>query len=369
MARATAKKDDMFDEKIEGIDFEKSEWSFENVIPVERYGKTSKYLLSIDFLKLGSMYAKNLIRYNSSIQRGEKIKKTGEIISLFKASKVKQILECAITDSLHGSSIVLNANTQETKIEYDPKEKILKGKGTLELVDGNHRTLAAKRWVELYKKGKVIENPKEFEIPIILEHTDEKGGALIFSELALTPLSIPKSRGSFLQVNKIENAIARKIMKESEFRGKVETISNQPKNDKVISFSTLTTSIQKYIKPETEEKGNIIADELIKYINILVNVFPEVLGSIDKETRKENRKTTLAGEQLFLEAFIASFLDLVGKDDIEPRFRRLKESGFFSRDNQLWKDNVMIGDKLINKRSTQKFILDNVREALKQEIS
>lgn len=352
------------EEKIEGIDWSAKTWTIENVEPVMRYGNVSKYLLSMDFYKLGSAYANELIWYNSSIQRGERIKKTGEVISLFKASKVKQILECALSDQLHGSSIVLNADTEETEIEYNPEDKTLKIKGRLQLVDGNHRTLAGKKWVELYKKGKVVENPKDYEIPVILEHTSEKGSALIFSELALTPTSIPKARGSFLQVNKIENAIARRIMKESEIKGRVETISNQPKGDKIVSFSVLTSSIAKYIKPETEEKGNVIATELIKYINTIVNVFPEVLGNIDIETRKENRKKTLAGEQIFLEAFIASFTDIIGTD-VEKKLKELKQKGFFDRNNELWKQNVMIGEKLINKNSTRNFVVNKVKEVLK----
>lgn len=371
MAR-TAKK--IEEEKIEGIDFGEMNWEFQDVIAQKRYGNISRYVVNLDLYTLGEMYNKKngMIYYYSSIQRGSKLDKHNNEIPIHRASKVKEIIKAVTEDNWHGGAIILNADADLNKIEYDEELKTLKGQGKFFIIDGNHRLLASRKLTEMYKKGKIVQNPKEYEITCIIDVTDDIGAAKIFSEHADLPLRIPKSRSKFLQVESLENIIARKIMRESEIKGRVETTSNNPKGDNVISFNTLVSGLQKYVKPQTKEQAEALGNIIVKYIDIIVNIYPELLGVVDKTTRDENRKKLLASEPMFIEAYFGAFPELVGKDDMVERLKSLRkvikigewQGEVLSRENPVFTQNIMINNKIVNKKSTAKFVTDTIKEYL-----
>jgi hypothetical protein len=356
----------------DNIDYENLIWEFPNTLELIRYGETSKYVVNLNLQLLGESYKNGLIYYRGDIQRGWKVVKDKEI-PIHRPSKVKEIINAIQNDQWHGGSIILNAENKD-EVEYDPDTKILKGHGRLYVIDGNHRLLACKKLAEMYNKGKIIQNPGDYEIVCIIDVTDSMGAAKIFSEHSLLPLRVQKSRSEYLQVTKLENIVARNIMKDSELQGRVETISGQPKGNNVISFNTLISGIE-HIKPSTKEQAEVLSKNLIEYVNIIVNTFPEILGVVDKTTRDENRKLIFAGEPMFLEAFFAAFPVIVGKDDMIERFKSLRKTikigdwqgEVLSRDNQIWMDNITINGKIVNKRGTKKFVKDTIKEYLDTE--
>lgn len=362
---------ELFDENVPNIDFENMTWEFKNVLQQTRYSEPSKYVVNIDLFTLGMAYKNGLIYYLSSVQRGSKLDRNQNEIPIFRAKKVKEIMNAIEMNDWHGGCLI--ANTDTDNIKYDPDTLTLKGKGKLFIVDGHHRLLAAKRLTEKFLKGTGTFDPRNYQIACIIDTTTEEGAAKIFAEHSLLNWKPPKSRGEFLQVDKLENIITRRIMRESELRGKIETNTNQARGNNVCTFNAISNSISNHMKDiKTKEQANAVTPKLIDYINIIVNIFPDVLGNVDAEARKKNREKTFAGEQIFIEAYIASFLSLVDKEDMVDKLKTLKNKvsvgkwtgEFLSRENPIFINNITIQGKIVNKRSTQKFVADVIKEYL-----
>jgi hypothetical protein len=374
MARAARKNVIEDYQNVPNVDFESHEWEFEGVFVTKRNGKDVKYNLSIPAKVLGLMYTYGVIKYNPNIQRGEKLDNKGNLVDIHRVAKVKSIKRCMENDTLHGGTIILNANPEICKIEYDLKDFTLRGKGVLEIVDGNHRLRAIRDWVKEFikAKGKSEADPADYEMPIQIEVLPEIESASVFAEYCLLPLKISKTRGMFHNVHDISNIITREIMRDSQLRNKIETIGNQPKGNNIVTFGVITGAINDYIKPKTKEQGESITKYLIKFVDSIVNTFPDVMGSnIDNATRQEIRKQSLVIEPMFWESYLALFNDMfeLNQDEVSEKLGKLKnrvkiedwEGNFLDRNNPIWQNNIMINGKIINKRSTKKFTVDTIR--------
>lgn len=342
----------------------------ERVIPTYRYGEIAKYNTSMSAGLLGELYENGKLIYNPNVQRGMKQKKSGELIDFHVPKKVSQIYDKAISNELHGSTIVLNLRTdKEHKIDYNEEDLTLTIEGDIEILDGNHRLRTFRRMYDKYTKGKLVENPYDYEIPVTIEILSEMEAASCFAEYSDTPLKINKTKSTFLNVKDLNNMVIRKVMRDSELRGKVEVDKTTAKNDKIVTFSILSKSVEKYIKVQTIEQTNSVAEHLSKYINALVNTFPDMMGSIPASEREEKRKEYLTIEPMFFEAYMSMFNDLITNENMPEKLGKLKsrikinewEGEFLSRSNPLWTQNIMVNNKIINRRGTIKFVVDNVR--------
>lgn len=345
------------------------EWAFTNVIPTYRNGKIAKFNCSLSAATLAEMFSEGWIEYVPDIQRGERINKRGEAIPIFRASKIKEILEGMLEDTLHGGTIVLNIDPSN-KIQYDEDKRKLNGTGKLAIIDGQHRIRAVVRWFKLFKRGRVVQDPNEWEIPVTIEIQDMLGAADIFAEYALKPLKISKVRAEFLNVKDYSNVIVRKLIKNSELRDKVECVSTIAKGKNIVTFGILTKALNTYVKPKTQNEADEITVQLIDYVNKLVNVFADIMGNVDIIQREALRKKYLTIEPMFWDAYIALFAELRGRDDIVNKLQKLNSEvkvvnwrgKFLSRENPIWVANIMINGRVVNKKSTAKFVVNTIKE-------
>lgn len=345
-------------------------WEFKNVIPIYRNNKIVKFSLSASVNELAEMSLSKKIIYNENIQRGTKINSKGNVIEIFQPKKVKEIYEAILEDRLHGSVITLNAN-KDIGIEliYDEDNFILKGDKPLDLIDGNHRLKSMVKFYMAYQKGKVIPSPSEYNFPVIIENLTEQDAAACFSEYGILPLKISRTRGEFLNVYDGANRIIRYLMKNSELRNKIDCISTNIKENNIVTFSNLANAINTHLKPKTNEEAESISLYLTNYFDKLVNLFSEVMGNVDIETRQKYRKEYFTMEPLFFAAYVALAKALVGRDNIDNELKKLKnevvvkewKGSLLSRKNPYWINNITrAGDKIVSTRATGKFVADSI---------
>jgi len=159
-------------------------------------------------------------------------------------------------------------------------------------------------------------------------------------------------------------------MRYSEIRGKVDCVGTTHRGNNITTFSVLVQAIDQYFKPPTEEQATEVSNYLSAFLNKLVNMFPEIMGSnIAPDKRMEMRKGSLHIEALTWFGYIALFDKLAGKDEneVNEKLSKLKsklkigkwEGTILDRSCPVWSNTIMrSGDKLVNTRSTQKIIAE-----------
>ena len=345
-------------------------WEFHNVIPTFRNGMPYKYNLSLNAKTLGELFLNKTIIYDGSLQRGYKINKKGELVDIAKASKIKEILQEMISGNLHGGTIVLNYHKEFDKefgkpLVYNEEKNTLSGELPLNVLDGQHRLKACVKYIQLYEKNKVIENPSTFEFPVTIEYLTREGASDLFNEYASKPLKISKSRADYLDINDFSNYLVKKVINNSEMRGKIDCVSTTHKGYYISTFSALISSINLYLKPATIEQANVISEYLIKFFNTLINIFPDILGNISAEQRMKMRKNNLHAEILTMYGYAAIAKNLIGENDIDLKLKKLKdkikigewEGTILDRDCPIWENTIMRSkNKIVSTKSTQKLM-------------
>jgi len=344
-------------------------WSFDGVVPTIRNGKIVKYNLSLSAAQIGEMYLNGQIIYKGDIQRGYRITKNNQIIEIFKPKKITEILQEMISGDLHGGTIILNYSKENPMpLEFDETNNTLSGDSPLFIIDGHHRTKGCSKFVKLYKKGKVVENPEDFEFPVTIENLTDEEASDCFNEYATKPLKISRTRAEYLNTRNYTNYMVRRIMKYSEIKGKVDCVGTTHRRNNITTFSILVQAIDQHFKPPTEEQATEVSNYLCEFLNKLVNMFPEIMGgNINPENRMELRKNNLHIEALTWFGYIALFKNLVGKEDVDQKLAKLKnkikigkwEGTILDRSCPIWSNTIMrSGDRLVNTRSTQKIIAE-----------
>ena len=341
-------------------------WEFQNVVPTYRNGEIKKYNLSLDAQTLGELFLNKTVVYDGSIQRGYKVNKKGELVDIARASKIKEILQEMISGNLHGGTIVLNYPKDVNKpLEYNEEENILSGELPLNILDGQHRIKSCVKYVQLYNKNKVVENPSTFEFPVTIEYLTREQASDLFNEYASKPLKISKSRADYLNIKDYTNYLVKKVINNSELSGKVDNVSTTHKGHYITTFSALISAINMHLKPTTKEQANIMSDYLANFFNKLINIFPEYLGNATAEERLEMRKENLHAELLTMFGYVAIAKHLIGTDDIDSKLRKLKdkikigewEGTILDRNCPIWADSIMRSkNKIVNTKSTQKLM-------------
>ena len=312
------------------------EWELENCSPVTINKRVGKYSTQMSCGLLATMANEGIIYYNENSQRSRKKKKNGETTPYLMASKVKKIYNELISGELNGMLITLNARILKDEygnilnhLDFDEDNKILNGSGFLDAIDGWHRISASILWLRKWnikKNQKTMPSPWDYEFIVAIENKEEVGGGLIFKEYGSTQLKIQPSKVKFLDVYDYTNMIVRKLMN-SSLRDKVEIDKTRTKGTKnIVTFGTLSDSIKKNFKINTEEDVKLISNHLNVYFNKLINLFPDYFGNMPKEERDSMRqKDTLHLELLMFHGYIAVSSRLYGKEDWKSKLLKLKE--------------------------------------------
>ena len=347
-------------------------WEFDSVIPIIHNGEIIKFSCSVSISKIAKMYLSKNIIYNSNVQRGMKTNNKGQVVEIFQPKKVKEICIALKEDRWYGSVITLNAN-KDTGIEivYDEETRTLSGNKPLDLLDGNHRVKSfVKIWKEYNKASKNSNiDPEQWEIPVIIENLSEADSCALFSEYSNTCLRVSRSRSSYLDVYTASNMIIRHLMKYSELHGKIDCINVGLRNEYIITFGTLSSAIDTYLKPKTAQEAENLKSYLVEFYDILINCFAKVMGNVTKEERKAIREESYVIEPIFMAAYINIFKNLIGLDDWKGKIEKLKDvvqvegwtGNLLSRSNPYWEHNITRGNgKIVSTRFTSKFVADSL---------
>jgi len=341
-------------------------FKFEDVSCTMRDGKPYKYHLSLSAIQLAelSMSSNPKIYYDESIQRGLKHTANKGDVPIINKKHSDSILKACLEGNINGGCIYLNyAKEYEDELVYDPEERTLSGNGALAINDGAHRIDCCKTWYSKFKKDVLsIKNPNDFYFPITIENLDHSSCCNVFVELNSFGLSVSKTRLAYHDVFNDKNLIAQKIMSDT-FRGKIEVISNSLKRTSncVMTFGTLLKGCSLF-SPETKSKTDEVALYLCKFWEEIIELFPKIYGNVSPEVRYEEKtEKTFIGEVMFIHALFGIAVELQFVVDWKDKLKKLTETNYLSRDNDLWVRNITRNEgKLINTSKTQDFVKDQL---------
>jgi hypothetical protein len=364
--RGRPKTVDIFaEEKNDLINITDNAIEFHDVKALKRYGEITYYTLSLDAETIGSLYKQNIIQYLGDIQRGYKIK-DGNLVEIYKPSKVQAIMNSAIDNTLHGGTLIYNLEDKpENEIEFDEEKGILKITGILTIIDGNHRTKSCKKWTDMYNKGnkKASKSPRGYHFPIILHNVDKQRAASIFSELAITPWKISPGRAIALNFKDMNNQLINIVIEKSKLNGRVNNVSTTINNMQIITYNILYRNVAELFPITFDEQIEPTANFLISSIDKLISVFP-AMQNILPEQRAEIRKQNMVIEKLTWSGYFKIIKTLAGRDDLIEQLNKFNNeikigdwSGkFLDRTNPAL-NSIMRGDgKVVSTSSTQKIM-------------
>ena len=366
---------------ISGVDSTLKEtqtnWELQDVSVLMKNSEPSKYMTSLSAYELADMEENYLLRYNPNTQRGLRIVR-GEEKPITNITKIRQIYNEMSKYSLNGGTITLNyLQTDEEKdnptIKYDSDNRVLFGEKSLDILDGMHRIQSCRLWKKNWDKSKkkVMPDPNLYRYNVVIEVLDEFQASNLFAEYSLMPTKISKTRSEFLNVKSFSNTIIRNLMNDpnSILLDKIETISTglKGKNDKIATFSTLSSAIDQNFSPLNREQANDISKFLIKAFNQIGEFWPQHFGSVDYQTRQALRKESMVIEPLMFYGWISLFAKIYDRQDWRDILYKLKDDievngwkgNITSKSNPMWESifRTKGQDKLIiNNSSTQKTI-------------
>ena len=352
-------------------------WELQDVSVLMKNSEPSKYMTSLSAYELASMEEELLLRYNPNTQRGLRVVRNQEV-PIVNVTKIKQIYYEMTKFSLNGGTITLNyLQTDEEKnnptIKYDFDNRVLFGEKSLDILDGMHRIQSCRLWKKNWDKSKRknMPDPNLYRYNVVIEVLDEFQASNLFAEYSLLPTKISKTRSEFLNVKSFSNTIIRNLMNDpnSILLDKIETISTglKGKNDKIATFSTLSSAIDQNFSPLNREQANDISKFLIKAFNQIGEFWPQYFGSVDYQTRQALRKESMVIEPLMFYGWISLFAKIYDRQDWRDILYKLKDDievngwkgNITSKSNPMWESifRTKGQDKLIiNNSSTQKTI-------------
>ena len=314
---------------------------FENVQQIaDRIWQTT-----ITVKQLAKLDANNLILYNFKTQRNPKITVGGVKID-FDKTKANEIKNNLLNSTQYPDHIKLNIlNNFHEKIHYNNKTQTLViGEGSIvNIFDGYHRKVSSSLAIE--------ENPD-------LDFT----WGLIF-----TNLSEEAARDYMVQIDK-QKPIKREQIKSWDFDKKENQVVSVIADDRISKLAKVMKDQESEVKLR---KGlttkNIVATAIrenyeltdatdireigkwiVEFTDYLFSLYPEVfIASINKEINYMNHKNIFLG-------CIAMSANLRYSDKWKELTKETIQSVDFNKDNRIWKDMGLIGNRDVNKTSRKK---------------
>jgi len=340
-------------------------WEFENVQVVLRDGKPYKYTVSLSCMQLAEGYISKTLIYDPSVQRGSRTNKKGEEVPILFLKHCRDIQTSILDGSIHGGNLSLNFPLDSNaKLFYDSENMTLSGDSPLIINDGFHRIYASYLWYkEFIKPNSTCKSPETFYFPTNIENLSKQASCDLFKEYAVMGKSISKNRISVHNVFDKNYEITQRIVKESQLRGRVEMISNSIKKSSpcIFTYGTILNGVSEFnaittTKGKEEEVGNFI----IEFFNQLIELFPNLMGNVDQETRAIEKQKSFALEKMFQNSYFVLASQLQGRDDWKSRLAKLTQNNFLSRSNPMWGFCLREGEKIVNSSKVQKTITEKI---------
>lgn len=236
--------------------------TFKNVTKI---GK-DKYLTYLSVWDIGEMFEKQQLCYYSDTQRGIKYRKINNKIvekTIVKQSNINEMANLILKGELSVTQLTFNVlDNSKGLINYNKDKNELFIKGSLSILDGNHRVRAcykAYKSAQILNDPKLIENVKLLLFPIIILHLDDENAKNTFSQMS-KGLKISKSLAESFDSTKASNRIATKLNEHSILKDRIDTrrtYLQKTDTQHIVTFLTLKTAIDSCfpsIKDESEEQ-------------------------------------------------------------------------------------------------------------------
>ena len=343
---------------------ESKNWSFSHVIPCSRQGEIKKYITVISAYDLASWFENSIIKFIPSIQRGSKFSPSGQEKDNFSPKHVMEIFNAFTKNRIHGNTIVLNYSLDnESELVYTPEENSISGEGYLQGVDFSHRARAAIKWKSAWiKNPDQYEDPREYQFNCEVNNLSDDEAREMFAEYNNYSLKVNPTRISYLGNTNFSNKITRKIESDSDWKGKIETVSTTIKSSSVniCTFGVLNSAIRKNYAPQTKLEQNDIENWLIEYIDQLVSIFPQFMANPNLEVRNNLKKLYFTIEPLAIGAMIALSTVLKDDPDWKSKLAKLAKDDFFLRTASRWRPTLKEDGKIINGTASVKHFNETV---------
>jgi hypothetical protein len=337
--------------------------TFKNVTKIGN----DKYLTYLSVWDIGEMFEKQQLCYYSNTQRGIKYRKINNKIvekTIVKQSNINEMANLILKGELSVTQLTFNVlDNSKGLINYNKDKNELFIKGSLSILDGNHRVRAC---YKAYKSAQILDDPKLIEnvklllFPIIILHLDDENAKNTFSQMS-KGLKISKSLAESFDSTKASNRIATKLNEHSILKDRIDTrrtYLQKTDTQHIVTFLTLKTAIDSSfpsIKDESEEQEIYIF--LSAFFNELINLFPNLID----ENRLLFKEEYINFEDIFFYCYVslAEDLYLKRKSNWKEEMKAL-ENIDYSKDNSIW--NCVIkptrtGYTIVNNKSSRALMI------------
>jgi hypothetical protein len=302
-----------------------------------------KYLTYLSSWDIGEMFEKQQLCYYSVTQRGIRYKKINNKVvekTIVKQSNINEMSNLILKGELSTTQITLNILSAGNEIiNYNEEKKELFVKGSLSILDGNHRVQScyrAYKSAQILNEDELIKNVKQLLFPIIILHLNDEDAKNTFSQFS-KGLKISKSLAESFDSTKASNRIATKLNEHSILKDRIDTrrtYLQKTDTQHVVTFLTLKTAIDSFfpsIKDENEEKEIYIF--LSAFFNELINLFPNLID----ENRLLLKEEYINFEDIFFYCYVslAEDLYLKRKSNWKSELKALDKIDY-SKDNSIW---------------------------------
>lgn len=337
--------------------------TFKNVTKIGN----DKYLTYLSAWDIGGMFEKQQLCYYSDTQRGVKYKKINNKIvekTIVKQSNINEMVNLILKGELSVTQLTFNIlKTDNEILNYNKDKNELFIKGSLSILDGNHRVRAcykAYKSAQILNDNRLITNVKSLLFPIIILHLDDENAKNTFSQFS-KGLKISKSLSESFDKSKASNRIATKLNEHSVLKNRIDvrrTYLNKTDTQHIVTFLTLKTAIDNSfpsIKDENEEKEIYIF--LSAFFNELINLFPNLID----ENRLLLKEEYLNFEDIFFYCYLslAEDLYLKRKSNWKSEMKALDKIDY-SKDNSMWNcviKSTRTGYTIINNKSSRALMI------------
>ena len=326
-----------------------------------------KYLTYLSVWDIGEMFEKQQLCYYSNTQRGVKYRKINNKIvekTIVKQSNINEMANLILKGELSVTQLTFNVlDNSKGLINYNKDKNELFIKGSLSILDGNHRVRAcykAYKSAQILNDPKLIENVKLLLFPIIILHLNDENAKNTFSQMS-KGLKISKSLAESFDSTKASNRIATKLNEHSTLKDRIDTrrtYLQKTDTKHIVTFLTLKTAIDNSfpsIKDENEEQEIYIF--LSAFFNELINLFPNLID----ENRLLLKEEYLNFEDIFFYCYLSLSEDLYlkRKSNWRSEMKALDKIDY-SKDNSMW--NCVIkptrtGHTIINNKSSRALMI------------
>lgn len=333
------------------------------------------FLTYLNAWELGKMFDEEQLCYYTPTQRGIKYKKVNGKIkeeTIVKQSNINEMQSLILKGQLSTTQLTFNVldNCNEI-INYNKDKNELFIKGSLSILDGNHRVRAcykAYKSSQILDDEELIDNVKNTIFPVLITHYNDEKAKIIFSQMS-KGTKISKSLSESFDTTKASNRIVTKLNEHSVLKGMIDvrkTSINKNDEKHIVTFNTLKTALdESFPSIRTEEEEQEIYMFLSSFFEELFNIFPEMNNFEERVLSKEEYLTC---ENIMFHGYIKIAEELYMRRKRGTWIHEMKalERIDFSKDNNIW--NCIIkpsknGYTILNNKSNRNMMC----RVLKQE--